>query len=116
MSLHGLLRNSVASWWCACETEVSSRELARLGACGRLDPNPKSAIMIQESFKGKEPSKSINHDGTVEYGAAVRGAILIGEVSSQVHDNAKHPSLAATLPGRSTDWNARTSSYSVTAR
>ena len=35
-----------------------------------------NAIMIQESFKGKEPSESINHDEAVEYGAAVRSAIL----------------------------------------
>ena len=72
--------------------------------------------MIQEFFNGKEPSRSINHDEAVEYGAAVQGAMLTGEGSSQVHDTAKHPSLASTLSGRITEWNARTSSYSVTAR
>ena len=39
--------------------------------------------MIQEFFNGKEPSRSINHDEAVEYGAAVQGAILTGEGSSQ---------------------------------
>jgi len=42
--------------------------------------------MIQEFFNGKEPNKSINPDEAVAYGAAVQGAILVGEGSSQIRD------------------------------
>lgn len=40
---------------------------------------PKVQQLIKEFFGGKEPSKSINPDEAVAYGAAVQGGILSGE-------------------------------------
>ncbi|KAJ3888839.1 putative GTP-binding protein [Lentinula edodes] len=35
-------------------------------------------VLLKEYFGGKEPSKGINHDEAVAYGAAVQGGILSG--------------------------------------
>ena len=43
-----------------------------------------SQNMIQESFNGREPIKSINPDEAVASGAEVQAATLIGEGSSHV--------------------------------
>ena len=43
---------------------------------------PKVQQLLREYFNGKEPSKGINPDEAVAYGAAVQGGILSGEEGS----------------------------------
>jgi len=54
--------------------EVS--EIVLVGGSTRI---PKVQSMLQKFFDGKEPSRSINPDEAVAYGAAVQGAILNGD-------------------------------------
>merc|ERR1712127_943542 len=61
----------------------SVHEVVMVGGSTRI---PKVQTMIQEFFNGKEPNRSINPDEAVAFGAAVQGAILTGEGSSQVQD------------------------------
>ncbi|CAG9326360.1 unnamed protein product [Blepharisma stoltei] len=56
-------------------------EIVLVGGSTRI---PKVQQIIQEFFNGKEPCRNINPDEAVAYGAAVQGAILSGESSSQV--------------------------------
>lgn len=43
---------------------------------------PKVQQLLKDYFNGKEPSKGINPDEAVAYGAAVQGGILSGEEGS----------------------------------
>ncbi|KAG1236125.1 hypothetical protein G6F68_018880 [Rhizopus microsporus] len=43
---------------------------------------PKVQKLLQDFFNGKKPSKGINPDEAVAYGAAVQGGILSGEETS----------------------------------
>ena len=49
---------------------------ASIGGSTRI---PKVQQLLKESFSGKVPSKPINPDEAVAYGAAVQGGILSGE-------------------------------------
>merc|ERR1712003_185004 len=51
-------------------------EVVLVGGSTRI---PKVQQLISEFFNGKEPSKGINPDEAVAYGAAVQGGILSGE-------------------------------------
>jgi len=51
-------------------------EIVLVGGSTRI---PKIQQLVQAEFKGKEPSKGINPDEAVAYGAAVQGGILSGE-------------------------------------
>ena len=51
-------------------------EIVLVGGSTRI---PKVQSLITEYFEGKEPSKGINPDEAVAYGAAVQGGILSGE-------------------------------------
>eukprot|EP01069_Polyplicarium_translucidae_P012961 Polyplicarium_translucidae@DN682_c0_g1_i2.p1 len=61
----------------------SVHEVVLVGGSTRI---PKIQSLITDFFNGKEPSKSINPDEAVAYGAAVQAAILNGEQSSAVQD------------------------------
>merc|ERR1712151_619610 len=58
-------------------------EIVLVGGSTRI---PKVQQLISEYFGGKEPSKGINPDEAVAYGAAVQGGILSGEGGDKTAD------------------------------
>ena len=58
-------------------------ELVLVGGSTRI---PKVISLLSEYFGGKEPSKNINPDEAVAYGAAVQASILSGDVSEETGD------------------------------
>ena len=56
-------------------------EIVLVGGSTRI---PKVQALIKDFFNGKEPSKGINPDEAVAYGAAVQGSILSGEGGDDV--------------------------------
>ncbi|OBA18940.1 heat shock protein 70, Hsp70 family [Metschnikowia bicuspidata var. bicuspidata NRRL YB-4993] len=58
-------------------------EIVLVGGSTRI---PKIQKLVSDYFNGKEPSKSINPDEAVAYGAAVQAAILSGDTSSKTQD------------------------------
>ncbi|KAF5092231.1 hypothetical protein D0Z00_004683 [Geotrichum galactomycetum] len=61
----------------------SVNEIVLVGGSTRI---PKVQKLVSDFFNGKEPSKSINPDEAVAYGAAVQAAILTGDTSSKTQD------------------------------
>jgi heat shock protein 5 len=58
-------------------------EIVLVGGSTRI---PKIQKLIKDFFNGKEPSRGINPDEAVAYGAAVQGGILCGEESEETQD------------------------------
>lgn len=58
---------------------VKKEDVSDIVLVGGSTRIPKVQQLIKEFFGGKEPSKSINPDEAVAYGAAVQGGILSGE-------------------------------------
>ena len=58
-------------------------ELVLVGGSTRI---PKVQALLKDYFGGKEPSRGINPDEAVAYGAAVQGGILSGEASEETQD------------------------------
>lgn len=58
---------------------VKKEDISDIVLVGGSTRIPKVQQLIKEFFGGKEPSKSINPDEAVAYGAAVQGGILSGE-------------------------------------
>ena len=58
-------------------------EVVLVGGSTRI---PKVQGLLSEYFGGKEPSRGINPDEAVAYGAAVQGGILSGEASEETQD------------------------------
>ena len=58
-------------------------EIVLVGGSTRI---PKVISLLSEYFNGKEPSKNINPDEAVAYGAAVQASILTGDVSGAASD------------------------------
>jgi heat shock 70kDa protein 1/2/6/8 len=58
-------------------------EIVLVGGSTRI---PKIVQMVTDFFNGKEPSKGINPDEAVAYGAAVQAAILTGVSSEKTQD------------------------------
>jgi len=61
----------------------SVNDIVLVGGSTRI---PKIQKLLQDFFNGKELNKSINPDEAVAYGAAVQGAILMGDTSEAVSD------------------------------
>merc|ERR1712038_595631 len=60
------------------DADVSKSEVDEIVLVGGSTRIPKVQSLISEYFGGKEPSKGINPDEAVAYGAAVQGGILTG--------------------------------------
>jgi heat shock protein 5 len=58
-------------------------EVVLVGGSTRI---PKVQSLLKDFFGGKEPSKGVNPDEAVAYGAAVQGGILSGDTSSTTQD------------------------------
>jgi heat shock protein 5 len=58
-------------------------EIVLVGGSTRI---PKVQTLLKEYFDGKEPSKGVNPDEAVAFGAAVQGGILSGEASEATQD------------------------------
>jgi len=58
-------------------------EIVLVGGSTRI---PKVQELIKEYFNGKEPSKGVNPDEAVAFGAAVQGGILSGEGGDETKD------------------------------
>merc|ERR1719253_833446 len=61
------------------DADLSKSEIDEIVLVGGSTRIPKVQSLISEYFGGKEPSKGINPDESVAYGAAVQGGILSGE-------------------------------------
>eukprot|EP00602_Paraphysomonas_sp_CaronLab_P009034 CAMPEP_0185025344 /NCGR_PEP_ID=MMETSP1103-20130426/8339_1 /TAXON_ID=36769 /ORGANISM="Paraphysomonas bandaiensis, Strain Caron Lab Isolate" /LENGTH=644 /DNA_ID=CAMNT_0027558529 /DNA_START=93 /DNA_END=2027 /DNA_ORIENTATION=- len=58
-------------------------EIVLVGGSTRI---PKVQQLLKEKFNGKEPSRGVNPDEAVAYGAAVQGGILSGDASEATQD------------------------------
>merc|ERR1719163_1498931 len=58
-------------------------EIVLVGGSTRI---PKGQALLKDYFNGKEPSRGINPDEAVAYGAAVQGGILSGEGGEETKD------------------------------
>jgi heat shock protein 5 len=61
------------------DSDLSKSEIDEIVLVGGSTRIPKVQQLISEFFGGKEPSKGINPDEAVAFGAAVQGGILSGE-------------------------------------
>merc|ERR1719424_1602967 len=61
------------------DADVKKSEIDEIVMVGGSTRIPKVQSLIKDYFGGKEPSKGINPDEAVAYGAAVQGGILSGE-------------------------------------
>merc|ERR1712037_979003 len=68
------------------DADVSKSEVDEIVLVGGSTRIPKVQSLISEFFGGKEPSKGINPDEAVAYGAAVQGGILSGEGGDSTKD------------------------------
>lgn len=60
------------------EGDVDIKDVNEIVLVGGSTRIPKVQQLVQDFFKGKEPSRGINPDEAVAYGAAVQAAILSG--------------------------------------
>merc|ERR1712023_156448 len=63
------------------KTEID--EIVLVGGSTRI---PRVQTLLKDYFNGKEPSRGVNPDEAVAYGAAVQGGILSGEASEATQD------------------------------
>lgn len=68
------------------DSKMSKGQIDEVVLVGGSTRIPKVQQMIKDFFNGKEPSKSVNPDEAVAYGAAVQAAILSGVKSEATND------------------------------
>jgi heat shock protein 5 len=68
------------------DAELSKAEVDEIVLVGGSTRIPKVQQLLKEYFDGKEPSRGVNPDEAVAFGAAVQGGILSGESSSETQD------------------------------
>jgi len=61
------------------DSDLSKSEIDEIVLVGGSTRIPKIQQLVKEFFNGKEPSRGINPDEAVAYGAAVQGGVLSGE-------------------------------------
>ena len=71
---------------CLRDSKMSKTQVHDVVLVGGSTRIPKVQSLLSDFFNGKEPSKSINPDEAVAYGAAVQAAILSGNGSSKTED------------------------------
>merc|ERR1711871_1365954 len=68
------------------DADMSKSEVDEIVLVGGSTRIPKVQSLLKDYFDGKEPSKGVNPDEAVAYGAAVQGGILSGDVSEATQD------------------------------
>jgi heat shock protein 5 len=68
------------------DADMSKTEVDEIVLVGGSTRIPKVQQLLKEFFDGKEPSRGVNPDEAVAYGAAVQGGILSGEASETTQD------------------------------
>merc|ERR1719426_618846 len=68
------------------DSELKKSEIDEVVLVGGSTRIPKVQQLLKDFFNGKEPSRGINPDEAVAYGAAVQGGILSGEASEATQD------------------------------
>ncbi len=68
------------------DADMSKSEVDEIVLVGGSTRIPKVQTLLKEYFDGKEPSRGVNPDEAVAYGAAVQGGILSGEASETTQD------------------------------
>jgi len=68
------------------DSDVAKSEVDEIVLVGGSTRIPKVQSLISEYFGGKEPSKGINPDEAVAFGAAVQGGILSGEQDDTLNE------------------------------
>merc|ERR1712136_214281 len=61
------------------DADMTKKEVDEIVLVGGSTRIPKIQTLVKEYFNGKEPSRGINPDEAVAYGAAVQGGVLSGE-------------------------------------
>ena len=68
------------------DADMSKSEVDEIVLVGGSTRIPKVQSLLKDYFDGKEPSKGVNPDEAVAYGAAVQGGILSGEAADSTQD------------------------------
>jgi len=68
------------------DAEMSKSEVDEIVLVGGSTRIPKVQQLLKDYFDGKEPSRGVNPDEAVAFGAAVQGGILSGEASEATQD------------------------------
>merc|ERR1719440_1116764 len=68
------------------DADMSKTEVDEIVLVGGSTRIPKVQTLLKDFFDGKEPSRGVNPDEAVAYGAAVQGGILSGEASEATQD------------------------------
>jgi heat shock protein 5 len=68
------------------DADMSKSEVDEIVLVGGSTRIPKVQTLLKDYFDGKEPSKGVNPDEAVAYGAAVQGGILSGDASEATQD------------------------------
>jgi L1 cell adhesion molecule like protein len=68
------------------DAKMSKNQIDEVVLVGGSTRIPKVQQLLSDFFNGKEPSRSINPDEAVAYGAAVQASILSGNKSSKIDD------------------------------
>ena len=61
------------------DADLTKNEIDEIVLVGGSTRIPKVQQLVKEFFNGKEPSRGINPDEAVAYGAAVQAGVLSGE-------------------------------------